>query len=303
MKRGVLVMAYGSPNAIEDIEPFYTDIRRGRKPSPELLEELTGRYMAIGGVSPLLKVTNAQAQSLYDNLITKYPVYVGMRHWEPWIKDAVTQMKQDGIEEAVGIVMAPHFSSMSIAAYIKKVEDALLVNEANIKFHFIKSWHNNPLYINALANKVKGAQALFNDEEKRDLTYVFTAHSLPERILLDNDPYKNQLLETCQLLADELHITNWQFAFQSAGRTEEKWLGPDLLESINEMTQKGVKSLLVCSVGFITDHLEVLYDIDIEAKNHVAQYGMHLERASSLNADPLLGKLFADLITNTFNEA
>ncbi len=297
--RAVLLMAYGSPNNLSEIEPYYTDIRRGRKPTPELLEELTGRYAAIGGSSPLLRTTLAQAKSL-EAQIAGYKIYVGMRHWTPWIREAIAEMKADGITEAVGIVMAPHYSSMSIAKYIENVEKAQELHQSDIKFNFIESWHDEDLYIDALIGKIAEAQLKFNEEERKHLHYIFTAHSLPERILAIGDPYKNQLLETCALIAGKMGISDWEFAFQSAGRTEEKWLGPDLLEVLDENVNKGIKSILVCSVGFIIDHLEVMYDIDIEARNHLAQKNVHLERARSLNDHPMLSQLFAQLIEERF---
>ncbi len=291
------MMAYGSPDKLEDIEPYYTDIRRGRKPTPELLHELTERYKAIGGGSPLLSITKMQADAV--NALTGLPVYLGMRHWTPWIREAVLQMKNDGIEEVVGVVMAPHYSEMSIARYIANVEDAMKLHEAEMKVSFVKSWHDHENFIEALNEKINKAMSLFGTDEEEPHV-IFTAHSLPEKILQNNDPYKVQLLETCDLLAERAEIASWSFAFQSAGRTEEKWLGPDLLQEIERLHQKGVRSILVCSVGFITDHLEVMYDIDIEAKKYAAGLGIHLERTESLNAHPLMAEALKDVIEKAF---
>ncbi len=294
-------MAYGSPDKTEDIEAYYTDIRRGNAPSLAQLEELMGRYEAIGG-SPLLKITVNQAMNLQDELGSDYQVYLGMRHWKPWILEAVAKMKEDGIEDAVGIVMAPHYSSMSIEKYIGKVEEAKAQLEYDLNINFVKSWHNQPLYIEALHQKIIKALSLFSEEEKKGLKVIFSAHSLPERILEIKDPYKDQLMETSELLAKKSGVGNWTFAFQSAGRTNEKWLGPDLLTVMDSLHEEGVKSVLVCAVGFITDHLEVLYDIDIEAQEKAEKMGMHLERTESLNADPLLAKLFAELVHEKIHE-
>jgi ferrochelatase len=301
VKKGVLVMAYGSPDKTEDIEPYYIDIRRGMRPSPEQLQELTGRYNAIGG-SPLLRITTEQANNLQNELGEAYSVFVGMRHWKPWILDAVQHMKQEEIEEMVGIVMAPHYSSLSIEKYIGKAEEANEQLNASMKTRYIKQWHNHPLFIEALNRKITKALEHFTEKEKEGLHIIFTAHSLPERILLENDPYKDQLIETCNLISKKSNLKNWTFAFQSAGRTQEKWLGPDLLSVMDELHKNGSKAILVCSVGFITDHLEVLYDIDIEGKVHAEKLGVHLERTESLNADPLLAKLFAELIREKFDE-
>ena len=301
MKKAVLVMAYGSPNKLEDIEPFYTDIRRGNKPSPELLHELTERYKAIGGSSPLLVVTVAQANGIAHELGDEYTAYVGMRHWTPWIPEALEQMRQDGIEKAVGVVMAPHFSGMSVARYIALVEDAKQKMGYSLEIEYIQSWYDHPLFIEALNEKIESTLQHFTEEEKAGLKVIFTAHSLPEKILENNDPYKDQLLETSRLVAEKAGINNWTFAFQSAGRTQEKWLGPDLLEVLHAEAEAGLKAVLICSVGFITDHLEVLYDIDIEGKAKAKELGMHLERTPSLNADPRLARLIADLVKEKIN--
>ena len=298
-KRAILMMAYGSPDKFEDIEPYYTDIRRGRKPSPEQLHELTERYKAIGmgnDSSLLLRITQSQADLV--KVLTGLPVYLGMRHWTPWIREAIQQMKEDGIEEVVGVVMAPHYSEMSIARYIANVEDAQKLHQAEMEISFVKSWHDHPLFIEAINEKISKALSLFSDDEEPHV--IFTAHSLPERILQNNDPYKVQLLETCDLVADLSDISSWSFAFQSAGRTEEKWLGPDLLEEIEKLNNEDVRSILVCSVGFITDHLEVMYDIDIEAKKFAADLGIHLERTESLNANPLMAEALKEVIEKEF---
>lgn len=295
--KGVLLMAYGSPEKPEDIEPYYTDIRRGNKPTPELLAELTERYEAIGGTSPLLRITKLQAAGLQNKLGNDYRVFIGMRHWTPWIHEAVADMQKAGIQKAVGIVLAPHFSSMSIAKYIEKVEEAKKALNYDLDIQYVTSWHTESLYLEALAEKVEEAKSRFTSEELEYLTAIYTAHSLPERILQTGDPYREQLIETCQLLTLRTHIENWQFAFQSAGRTQEKWLGPDLLDVITQEAKSAKKkALLVCSVGFITDHLEVMYDIDVEGKQKANELGVHLERAGSLNDDPKLAQLFANLV-------
>jgi ferrochelatase len=294
--KGVLLMAYGSPEKPEDIEPYYTDIRRGNKPTPELLAELTERYNTIGGTSPLLRITKAQAAGLQAELGDEYQVFIGMRHWTPWIHEAVADMQKAGITQAVGIVLAPHFSSMSIAKYIEKVEEAKAALNYDVDIQYVKSWHTEPLYLEILAEKVEEAKKKFTEAEHDVLTAIYTAHSLPERILQTSDPYREQLIETCQLLSLRTHIENWQFAFQSAGRTQEKWLGPDLLDVITHEANRRQKALLVCAVGFITDHLEVMYDIDVEGQQKAKELGVHLERAGSLNDHPKLVQLFANLV-------
>lgn len=299
-KRALLIMAYGSPNKLEDIKPFYTDIRRGVPPTPELLEELTERYKMIGGASPLLRITTEQMQTISESFDNQYPCYLGMRHWEPWIEEAVEQMYNDGIEEAVGMVMAPHFSTMSIAKYIGKVEKKKEELNYDLKINYVQSWHDHPAYIDALIDRVNEAETRMNNFSADDTLYMFTAHSLPERILATGDPYKNELMHTCELIADKKGIKNWTFAFQSAGRTQEKWLGPDILEAIQEFYDKGTRRILVCSIGFITDHLEVIYDIDFEAQNLAKELGIDLVRAESLNNEPKIGDVAKDLISKAF---
>lgn len=294
MKRAVLIMAYGAPNQLEDVEPFYTDIRGGRKPSPELLHELTERYKLIGGKSPLLEITNRQAKALSEKI--NLPVYVGMRHWTPWIPDALKQMNEDGIEEIVVLVMAPHYSKMSIGKYMTIVEETIHKNNYSFNVKKILNWHDHPKFIEGLQQKIKDSEQKFSSEEWKNKTVVFTAHSLPERILQWNDPYPEQLNETSKLIAKGLGIEKWKFAFQSAGRTPEPWLGPDILKMIDQLADAEEKSILICVVGFIADHLEVIYDIDIEAKPYAEKKGIHLERINMLNDDPMLMDCFADIV-------
>ncbi len=296
MKTGVLILAYGAPNCLEDVEPFYTDIRGGRPPTPELLEELLDRYRIIGGKSPLLDITQRQTDAVQALLGDEFACYIGMRHWTPWIADTVAQMARDGITEAVTIVMAPHFSKMSIGKYHQRVEEANAALETPITFHHVDHWHTHPEFITALTGRVGKALEHFSEAERESLMVLFTAHSLPERIREWGDPYEEQLLETSRLVAAQAGIERWRFAFQSAGRTREPWLGPDILEVIEELADTDTRSVLVCVVGFIADHLEVIYDIDVEARPWAAEKGMHLERIEMLNDDPRLAECLADLI-------
>ncbi|MEX0967579.1 MAG: ferrochelatase [Bacteroidia bacterium] len=297
-KYGILLMAYGSPGNMEEIEPYYIDIRRGRRPTREALQELQDRYLEIGGTSPLLEITNQQAESLQNLLGANFKVYVGMRHWTPWIHEAVQQMAHDGIRKAVGIVMSPHYSSMSIERYKGKVRDALYETKGAPDFLYIDEYHNHPLFIQALTQKIEEAR---QDLSPGNFTCIFTAHSLPERILDKGDPYADQLMETSRILAEKAGLEKWEFAYQSAGRTEEKWLGPDLTEMIKRLHDQGENQILICPIGFIIDHLEVLYDIDIEAQQLCQELGMKQVRTTSLNSDPLLIKAFAQIITEKIN--
>lgn len=283
---------------MEDVLPYYKDIIGGREPSPENLAELEGRYRAIGGRSPLIDFTNEQAGALRDELRRRYPVYVGMRHWHPYIADTVKGMSADEITHAVGIVMAPHYSAMSIGRYLAAVNKANAELPKSIEFSYVESWGEHPLFIRAHTERIEEALQKFDPSERDDVQLVFTAHSLPERILASGDPYPQQLMSTARLLANALDwpADQWRFSFQSAGRTQEKWLGPDILETIDELAGDSVKNVIVCSIGFVIDHLEVLFDIDIEAKAHAAEKGIRLERSASLNADGLLIRLLADVI-------
>ncbi len=283
---GILLMAYGTPRSLDEVETYYTHIRRGNKPPQPLLDELIGRYKAIGGVSPLNEITDEQARKLEQTLNVKdsrYKVYIGMKHAAPFIADAVRRMAADGIEEAVGIVLAPHYSTMSVGVYTKEALEA--AEEALMKLHCVSSWHMEDAFLDALEERLREALEKFSEEERCQLKVVFSAHSLPERILALGDPYPEQLLETSRALASRLLIDDWQFAWQSAGRTAEPWLGPDLLVVMGELAEKGYRAMLSCPIGFVADHLEVLYDLDIEAQQHASQKGIHFERTASLNAD------------------
>ena len=273
---GVLLMAYGTPASLDEVEAFYTHIRGGRAPSPELLANLRARYEAVGGRTPLLDITRQQACALEKTLGSGYRVFVGMKHWHPYITESVADMEAAGLENAVGLALAPHYSALSVGAYIEAVR-------SDIPFRFVKSWHLQPAYLKALAGHVREATKGFEAE-----TIVFTAHSLPRRILDTADPYPDQLMETARAVADRLTVSRWLFSYQSAGATPEPWLGPDILETLDRLAAEGRKRVLVAPIGFISDHLEILYDLDVQARQHAAVHGLELSRTQSLNADPKL---------------
>jgi len=301
MKRGILVLAYGGPNKPEDIEPFYTDIRRGRPPTKELLDELTERYAMIGGSSPILKITGDQANGIEAAFDKQYKTYIGMRHWEPWIPEAMADMQADGVEEAVAIVMAPHYSKMSIGKYFGIVDKYLEEHpEWKVKINKVDSWHTHPKFIEACANKIAKAFEKFNAEEKENVMMILSAHSLPVRIREWNDPYESQLQETSKLIAEKLGHKKWMWAFQSEGRTPEPWLGPDICNVMEELHEKGENKVVSYPIGFICDHLEVIFDIDIEAGDIAKKNNMTLVRAESLNDDATLIAAFKDIITTEF---
>jgi ferrochelatase len=277
----VILMAYGSPERPEDIPAYFSDIRGGRPVRQEAVDELVERYRRIGGSSPLNRITEDQRAALEE--MTGLPVYVGMKHWSPWIADAVEEALAGGAERIVGLVLAPHYSRMSIGGYRERLERAL---EGRAELAFVESWHDHEPYLDLIADRVRGTAA----------HVVFTAHSLPERILADGDPYRDQLLETSQLVAERAGITDWSFAFQSESPTGEPWLGPDILDELDRLHGAGVRQVLVAPVGFVCDHLEILWDLDVEARERAGELGLDLDRIQSLNADPAFIRALADLV-------
>jgi protoporphyrin/coproporphyrin ferrochelatase len=284
MKPAVVLMAYGSPADLEDIRPYLEDIRSGRPVSDEAVEELTDRYRRIGGRSPLDDVTERQRAGLEREL--GFPVFVGMKHWQPRIAEAVEHALAGGADPIVGLVLAPHYSRLSIDGYRERLEEAL---DGRADLRFVESWHTHEPYIAVLADRVRGT----------DAHVVFTAHSLPARILDDGDPYRDQLRETSRLVAEQAGLDSWSFAFQSASATGEPWLGPDILEELDSLHGRGVERLLACPIGFVSDHLEILWDLDVEARERSAQLGLEFDRIESLNDDPAFVRGLAELVRET----
>lgn len=309
-KIGVLVMSYGTPASLDDVEAYYTHIRRGNPPAPEQLKELKDRYEAIvGGVFPLRENTDNQVQGMQDmlNEHTKdseleFVCYQGLKHAFPFIEDGVEKMAADGITEAVGIVLAPHYSTMSVASYIKRAKET--AEKHNLPISFIESYHLHPKLIETLSNRVNAKLELFEETgaTREQVRVLFSAHSLPERILTMGDPYRDQLMETSKAIAERANVPSWQFTWQSAGRTAEPWLGPDVLDTMQELAKEQVKYVLVAPIGFVSDHLEVLYDLDIEAQELATEIDMRLMRIDSLNTDPLYMEVLADEVIRKYKE-
>lgn len=297
MKTALLLLAYGGPNALADIPAYLLDIRGGRETPQELIDEISHRYAEIGGFSPLLRITQSAAAQLQERI--GLPVYVGMRHWTPWIKDAVAQMAADGVEHAVVICMAPHYSSLSIGAYRRRLDEALAQLAQPFTVNFIESWHTQPDYLDAVAANVRGTLQRFAAAERDDVLVVFTAHSLPEFILQRGEPYDRQLRETAQRLAARLALPadRWTFSYQSAAKTGVPWLGPQIEDYIVELAQAGRNKLIVAPIGFIADHVEVLYDIDIGVQQIARSLGVRVERPPMLNDSPAMVKVLAALAT------
>jgi protoporphyrin/coproporphyrin ferrochelatase len=283
----VVLMAYGSPSKPEDVRSYLEDVRGGRPVSDEAVEELAERYRRIGGRSPLDDVTEAQREALEHEL--EMPVFVGMKHWRPRIAAAVDAALEAGATRIVGLVLAPHFSRLSVGGYRERLEEALA---GRAELVLIESWHDEPAFLDVLADRVRGT----------DAWVVFTAHSLPERILAERDPYREQLLETARLVAERARREHWSFAFQSASSTGESWLGPDLLEELERLSAEGVRRVLVAPVGFVSDHLEILWDIDIEAREKADELGVELRRIDSLNDDPAFVRALANVVERAREE-
>jgi len=277
----VVLMAYGSPSLAKDVRPYLEDIRGGRPVSDEAVEELAERYRRIGGRSPLDDVTEAQRAALEREL--GVPVFVGMKHWHPRIAEAVESALAGGAGRIVGLVLAPHYSRLSIGEYRERLEAA---GAGRAEVVLVESWHDHPGFVDVVADRVR----------ERDAWVVFTAHSLPERILDEGDPYRDQLHETSRLVAERAGLERWSFAFQSASPTDEPWLGPDILDELDRLHAAGERKVLVAPVGFVSDHLEILWDLDIEARERAAELGLELDRIESLNDDPAFVRALAELV-------
>jgi len=277
-------MAYGSPDRLEDVPAYYADIRGGRPARPELLEELVERYRRLGlgaGQSPLNAITEATRAALEREL--RLPVFTGMKHWTPRIAEAAERALLAGAQTVIGLVLAPHYSRLSIGGYRSQLERALA---GRARLVFVESWHDDPGFIEVLARRLRGSAD----------HVVFTGHSLPARILDEGDPYEEQLLETCSRIAEAAGLREWSFSYQSESDTGEPWLKPALLEHLAELAGGGVRSVLVCPVGFVSDHLEIRFDIDVEAAERARALGLRLRRIDMPNAEPAFVRALAGIV-------
>ena len=283
MNAAVVLMAYGSPERLEDVPTYYADIRGGRPIRPELLADLTERYRRLGieDSNPLNEITEQTRAALEEEL--GLPVFTGMKHWHPRIGKAAERALVTGAETVVGVVLAPHYSGHSIAGYRHQLEEAIA---DRARLAFVDSWHDDEGLIEFLADRVRGT----------DAHVVFTAHSLPARILDEGDPYEGQLLETSRLVAERAGLRDWSFSYQSESATGEPWLGPDILDHLEELHADGVRNVLVCPVGFVADHLEIRWDLDTEAREKADELGMELERIEMPNADPRFIRVLAAIV-------
>ena len=284
MTHGLLAMAYGTPAARDDVAAYYTDIRRGRPPTDEQLADLLRRYDAIGGVSPLRARTEAQVSCIAAELGDGWHITLGYKHTAPFVEDAAATLAD--CEQVVGLVLAPHYSALSVGEYLERAATVLpsLVR--------VTSWHLADGYVDALAARVQEALAAMPE----DTEVVFTAHSLPARIIDMGDPYADQITQTALVVAERAGVQRWSTGWQSAGRTPEPWLGPDILDVIRAKADDGVPGVLVCPCGFVSDHLEVLYDLDVDAARVAAEAGIAFARTRSLNDDPALCRTLAAVV-------
>ena len=287
----VLVMAYGGPGRIDEVEPYLMDVRGGRATSPQLVQEIRERYARIGGRSPILELTRAQAAGVARALGESFGVYVGMRHWHPYIAEAVEEIVRAGHDRVVGVVMAPHYSGMSVGAYEKKLLEAV---QGRLETALVRSWWEHPGFLDAVAEQL--VQALQRFPRPAAVRVVFTAHSLPQRILASGDPYPEELKASAAEVARRSRLDGWRFAYQSAGTTSEPWLGPDAEEVITELARAGHDGVLLVPIGFVCDHVEILYDIDVEYQALAKRLGIQLERTASLNDGPGLVAAVADVV-------
>ena len=275
MTTGVLCMAYGSPASLEEVEPYLRSII-GRDPAPQRFAALIERYRAIGGASPLNQITARQTARVGD--VVGLPTAVGMKHWRPTIADAVARLIDDGCDRLIGLALAPHYASMSIGGYERQVEQALA---DGVRFDMIRSWYGEPRFVSFAARALRDAIGDWTDAR-----VLFTAHSLPARILDDGDPYLEQLMDSARLIAAEAGCSHWEFCFQSASATGEPWLGPDVLERLRTFGAAGGARVVIAPIGFTADHLEILYDVDIEGAMVAAEAGVTMRRTRSPNDDP-----------------
>jgi len=301
----LLIMAYGGPDKMEDVRPYLLDVRNYRETSEEIFREVEDRYEQIGGRSPILELTRAQGAGIERALNEQAPagerwkVWDAMRHWHPFIPDVLKEMEQAGVERAVTLVMAPHYSKMSIGAYMDKVAET----PVGIETAPIERWHLLPGYLDALEDRINDALAKFPEDVRASVPIIYTAHSLPERIRQWGDPYEAELQATMAAMAERFPGHRAEWAYQSAAMTPDPWLGPDGSEVIDQLHQEGVRHILICPVGFVCEHVEILFDIDVEFAEQATELGVHLERIEMINDHPALMAGLASLVRERAAEA
>ena len=307
---GVLVMAHGTPDTPEEIEAFYTRIRRGRPPTPELLDELTERYEAIGGTSPLTGRTRAQVNGLAAALEAAAPgrfvVRLGTKYVQPTIEEGTAELAAEGVGRVIGVVLTPHQSSMGSGEYFARAEAAAMAADPPLQLTVIPSWHRTAEFPRILAERTAAVLGALSPEARKQTAVFITAHSLPQRVVAEGDPYPDQVAESGADIAGLLGLDSdptisWGTAWQSAGRTADPWIGPDLLVEMERVAAEGATAVVVCPVGFVSDHLEVLYDLDIEALDKADALGIAFARTPSLNDDTEFLAMLAGVVQDAAN--
>jgi protoporphyrin/coproporphyrin ferrochelatase len=307
---GVLLLAHGAPERLEEIPQFLLNVRSGRELPEEIVRAVTERYARIGGGSPLLEITNRQARALEQRLNRPQdeapgkigrsrffvPVAVGMRNWKPFIPEAVRKLADMGVRKTITICLAPHSSSTSVGLYRRFLDAAISAVTPRMEADFVESWHDHPGLIAAFAEKLARSLSTADPGPRKTVPVIFTAHSVPQRSIADGDPYETQVRETARLVAESLHLENWRIAFQSQGMTKEAWIGPTLESEVDRLAQDGACRVLIAPVGFVSDHLEILYDIDVAIREYGKKKGVEIARTESLNDSPLFIRALASLV-------
>ncbi|MFO8035649.1 MAG: ferrochelatase [Anaerolineales bacterium] len=292
----VILLAYGSPGSLSDIPTYLRNVRAGRRPPQDLVDRIINRYKAIGGRSPLLPLTKRIAQKLAEGL--EMPVYIGMLHWHPYLEDTVEQMRDEGVGTVIAIPLAPHYSDLSIGKYHQRMVDALASGERKLDLRFVKSWHDQEHYLEGCVAHIQAGLKRFPARERDQVKVIFTAHSLPISRLEEDDVYEDQLIETARALAERLALDRkrWTLAYQSAPRADSTWMGPHLETLVKNAAEAGNRHLLIAPIGFITDHLEILYDIDVKLKTLAESQHLNLKRIDMLNDSPALVETLTSLV-------
>ncbi|HLY59528.1 MAG TPA: ferrochelatase [Terriglobia bacterium] len=302
---GVLLLAHGAPDRLEDIPEFLLNVRGGR-PLPEpAVKEIINRYRLIGGGSPLLKLTTLQAAGLAEALNQgtagsgpqSIPVYIGMRNWKPYIADAIGQAVEDGVGRLVALCLAPQNSRTSVGLYRKYLAEAVAKVSPELKVEFIESWHDQPDLVAAFADRVSEALRQVESEVGGPVPVIFTAHSVPERTVAEGDPYERQVKETARLVAERMSLKDFRIAFQSQGMTADPWIGPTVESQIDELAAAGHHHILIAPIGFVCDHVEILYDIDVLFRDYGKNKGVAVHRSQSLNNSPLFIRALAAVVS------
>lgn len=304
MTRGVLLLAYGTPERPEDVADYLRHIRGGRVPSAAAVEELQERYERVGGRTPLLDITRSVASALEAELNAssgaqreRFRVYVGMKHWHPYIADVVPRIAADGVTDLTALALAPHYSRMSIGAYQRAVEEAIACLARPLPVRFVQSWHLHSGFVEFMSARVTAALEQWPARDRPQIVTLFSAHSLPERIRQWGDPYEQQLRDSSAAVAARAGVDNWRFAWQSAGQTDEPWIGPDVCDAIGTLHDQGARHVLSVPIGFVSDHLEIAYDLDHELRNKADSLGVTWRRTPMPNADPAFVRVLSEIVT------